>query len=386
MATLEKIRNKSALLFTIIIVALLAFILGDFFNSSRTLFGPGTAAAEVAGEKIDIHEFNRRVEEQHQSLQAQGYTNVDNARLQSQVMYQMVYETLMNKELNKLGITVTDKELSQAMTGETVLPQVSQLVSQYGFQRPEDFYDLAYNPSKYNVPQEQVAQLQEAWQALEKDVVEQLRVMKFQNLFTGALVANKLDAQELYDENATTSTIEYVRKDLTTLSDDDFQPTDEEILAKYNDQKNRYRLSEDTRKVDYIVVDIKPSEEDEANAAAEVEEGLQILNSQEGCDGLSGKFVVNNVTNPKKAMRSEALKTALDTMKVGEAIQLSQAGDTYTLIKLLGVNENQQDTIKFDFAQVKISGVAQRDSIINALNSGATLAEVGAENIQEGQR
>ena len=87
MATLEKIRNKSALLFTIIIVALLAFILGDFFNSSRSLFGPGTAAAKVAGEQIDIQEFNRRVEERHQAMQQQGYTNVENTRLQEKILY-----------------------------------------------------------------------------------------------------------------------------------------------------------------------------------------------------------------------------------------------------------------------------------------------------------
>ena len=42
MATLEKIRKKSALLFTIIIVALLAFILGDFLTSGRSFFGHGT--------------------------------------------------------------------------------------------------------------------------------------------------------------------------------------------------------------------------------------------------------------------------------------------------------------------------------------------------------
>lgn len=38
MATLEKIRSKSVLLFVIIIVALLAFILGDFLTSGRTYF------------------------------------------------------------------------------------------------------------------------------------------------------------------------------------------------------------------------------------------------------------------------------------------------------------------------------------------------------------
>ena len=382
MATLEKIRNRSLLLFTIIIVALLAFILGDFFNSSRTLFGPGTAAAEVAGEKIDIHEFNRRVEEQHQSMQAQGYTAIDNARLQSSVMSQMIYETLMKKEFDNLGITVTDKELSMAMSGETTLPMVTQLINQYGFQRPEEFYEMAFNSAKYQIPQEQAVQLQQAWQELENNVVEQLKAYKFQSLFAGALVANKLDAKALFEENSTVSTIEYAKVDFSTLNDDDFKPTDEEIAAKYNDNKNRYRLNEETRKVDYILVDIVPSEEDLNKAYAEVQEGLNILNSQEGCEGLSGNFVVNNVTNPKKAMRSEALKNMLDTMAVGKATQLSFANNTYTLIKLLGVNANQQDTIKFDFATVAVKDVAQRDSILNVLNAGGKFEDVKAENVQ----
>ena len=45
MATLEKIRKKSVLLFIVIIGALLAFILGDFINQGRNLFGPGDTVA-----------------------------------------------------------------------------------------------------------------------------------------------------------------------------------------------------------------------------------------------------------------------------------------------------------------------------------------------------
>lgn len=45
MATLEKIRSKSVLLLIIIGVALLAFVIGDFFTSGRTLFGTGTTVA-----------------------------------------------------------------------------------------------------------------------------------------------------------------------------------------------------------------------------------------------------------------------------------------------------------------------------------------------------
>ncbi len=42
MATLEKIRSKSVILFVIIIVALLAFILGDFLTSAAPTLAPAT--------------------------------------------------------------------------------------------------------------------------------------------------------------------------------------------------------------------------------------------------------------------------------------------------------------------------------------------------------
>ena len=48
MATLEKIRKRSVLLLVIIGAALVAFIIGDFLNSGRNIFGDGTVTLIVA--------------------------------------------------------------------------------------------------------------------------------------------------------------------------------------------------------------------------------------------------------------------------------------------------------------------------------------------------
>ena len=47
MATLEKIRKRSVLLLVIIGAALVAFIIGDFLNSGRNIFGDGTTVAKA---------------------------------------------------------------------------------------------------------------------------------------------------------------------------------------------------------------------------------------------------------------------------------------------------------------------------------------------------
>ena len=60
MATLEKIRSKSVLLIAVIGVALLAFVIGDFFTSGRTFFGNDRAVATGRNKKTDVQDFQRR--------------------------------------------------------------------------------------------------------------------------------------------------------------------------------------------------------------------------------------------------------------------------------------------------------------------------------------
>ena len=61
MATLEKIRNKSVLLFVIIIVALLAFILGDFLTSGQTYFGSRDTVAKVGDVTVKYNEYQNQI-------------------------------------------------------------------------------------------------------------------------------------------------------------------------------------------------------------------------------------------------------------------------------------------------------------------------------------
>ena len=114
MATLQKIRSKSVLVLIIIGAGLLAFVIGDFFTSGRTLFGTGSTIAKVDGTSIDVQEFQRNVEQAAQQAQASG-RKVDYPSLQQQVLSNMVGQVLFKNEFDKLGLTVTDSELSNAM-------------------------------------------------------------------------------------------------------------------------------------------------------------------------------------------------------------------------------------------------------------------------------
>ena len=163
MSALEQIRQRPILIISILGVTLLLFILtavdrpGELFTDNHTV-------AKVDGEKIDYLEFQKRVEQLSQQYQSQGYTNVDRDQLQSQVLQMMINETLLNKECNKLGLVVTDTELSMAMIGENPLPAVTQQVRQMGMPDAKTLYDAIANPTKAGITDPQmIAQLNEIW-------------------------------------------------------------------------------------------------------------------------------------------------------------------------------------------------------------------------------
>ncbi|MDE6266462.1 MAG: SurA N-terminal domain-containing protein [Muribaculaceae bacterium] len=385
MATLEKIRSRSVLLFTIIILALLAFILGDFFNSSRSFFGPGHTAATVAGEKIDFNEFNRRVEQATQQMQQQGYAKVETEQIQAQVLQQMANEALFNKEIEKLGIVVTDNELSESMIGESANPQFVQYIYQQFGMHPRQLHELIFSNAA-NMDPAQTEQLKQMWIENEKMMTQALKQQKLINLFNGSLRANKIDAQEIHNDNSVSSTIRYAKVDLNSVPDSVAVPSEAEINAKYNETREQYKLTDQVRNINYIVVDIVPSAEDLAAAQAEIDAALALLNTSEGTDALSGMFVVNNTT-AKKSELNGPVASAIDTMSVGTASYAGFSNNTHRIVKLLGVNHAQKDTVTFDMAQIEVTGPAQRDSIINALNNGAKLADfTDAANIAEGQK
>lgn len=374
MSTLEQIRQRPVLIISILGVALLLFILtavdrpGELFTDSHTV-------AKVDGEKIDYLEFQKRVEQQQEQMQQRGYTNVDVAQVQEYVLQQMVNESLLKKEFERLGLTVTDNELSQAMLGATPSPYVQQMVQSMGIPSAQLLYEAAFNPTKSGVTPEQAPQYQSAWAELEKNTEEMMLQQKFMALFAGTLTANKLDAKALYEDNATTSTIVYAKKDLSTLKDADFTPTDAEINDLYNQEKNRYRINEKQVVISYIAVDVIPSTDDLAAAQREVEDAIVGLRMNEGTEAVAsnGKFYVNRVSATEASL-APALKKAVPSMAKDSVAMISFIDNQYTIAKLLDVTTSI-DSVLVDVAF--INETADADSVIARLNTGASKIDMG---------
>jgi peptidyl-prolyl cis-trans isomerase D len=243
-------------------------------------------------------------------------------------------------------------------------------------------YDAMMNPAKYHLTADQAAQIKQMWTAQEQQVENALKQQKFGRLIAGLYTANVLDAKAIYNDNNTTSHITYVTKDFSSISDKDVTVSDSDIKSEWEKYKNRYRLQEPMRSIDYIRVAIEPSVTDVAAGQKEVEDALYGLRTGNGLDAVSGNtnFIVNRATTPRSAITDNNLKSFVDSASVGHAAIINQAGNAYTLAKVLNIT---QDIDSVNVSVIHTADAATLDSVMTKLAAGATVADFAqTENTQ----
>ena len=391
MATLEKIRKRSVLLLIIIGVALLAFIIGDFLNSSRSIFGNATTVAKVDGEKIDYLAFQQRYSEFTENNK--NASQQDAATIQNQVLGQMIQEALFNEEYDALGIDVSDKELSNymykqmAMRDQEFAQTLSQLAQNLsGVEKAaallqnatsqemlvQNLHKIIFNPTQYGLTSDQVAQLQSWWVGKEKDASEQLKQMKFGMLFQGSIQANALEIEAMKAQRMNSYDVQMVSVPYATLNDADYKVSDEEVKAVYETEKYKFRLDEESRLAYYIAVPLQPSTTDLAKADklfASVDSALHATAGVEGVRKFS-ELSINERSVRQKDLSSLGMdaKNFADSAVVGQISKVYTQGNTRTIYRLLSKN-SEIDSVKIVAAQVEGDKKKQQAALAD-LNAG----------------
>lgn len=372
MSVLEHIRKRPALVISVLGFALLLFLftgidrIGDLFVDHDTV-------AKVDGEKIKIQDLNRRAEQTRDALQRQGRQVEDFSGLQEEQLQTMINEVLLDKEIDRLGITVTDDELQNMFFGAEALPYFTNMANSYGFESTEDLYTFA------NSDEPGAEQVKAIWDEMVTNTTKQLRAQKFNSLL-GALKANKLDAQSYYDDNASTATVAIARQDYSTLSDDDFAVSDDEIRARYKEDKGLYSIPVEQRLVDYILINVVPSEADYLAAQQEVENAIAGLKQYPSTEAVSGNFnfKVETIQGRRNAIADNGIKNAFDQIEQDTVKLVSFTNDTYTIAKLISSTVTN-DSVYVDMAVIDPTA-GDADSIVNLLNAGTPAADL-ANNV-----
>ena len=133
MSVIQTIRNKYiGLVVGAIVIALVGFLVMDAMQSNvRSVFsGDQTLLANINGTRVEAKDFEalRNKYEENIKAREKGKTLSDEERNQAteQAWTDIVNETLVAEESEKLGLDLTDKELQDMLTGPYADPMVQQ--------------------------------------------------------------------------------------------------------------------------------------------------------------------------------------------------------------------------------------------------------------------
>ena len=272
MATLGKIRNRSGLLLTVIGVAMLAFILGDFMSSLASSGGGSIYVGEVLGEDVMRQAYEVKVEEGIENWKSQNQQGVLNqtttAQIRAQIWDQYVRDLIMNNEFGKLGIDVSDDEFFELLQGLNVHPEISK-VPAFQDQATGQFDRTKVLGYLKQINQDPTGEARTRWVGFQKYLIGLIKTSKYNSLVSNAMYVTGEEARLNFNENSQNITFNYVAIPFSSVADSMVEPTESELANYYDDNKSDYEQAA-SKDVDFVVYTVIPSLEDDANTKSAI--------------------------------------------------------------------------------------------------------------------
>ena len=261
MAAIEKIRKRSGLLIAIIGLALLAFVLQDLFQSTGRHREYNVAV--VDGEKIPYRDFEDLKDKNIENMKRNYGNNLTSSQTYSvynNTLEQMIKDHIMTKEYDAIGMNVSAEELYDQFVGdephEWVVSSFRDASGNFDRQQLEN-----YMQQLDNAPVEYRAQ----WVDFENAVKEDRLAKKFDNLVKASYFVPTQLAGKYYTNKNEKTTADIVALRYVNIPDSTVVVTDQDNKAFYEENKYKYETDE-TRGIEYVVFDIKPSAADDEDA------------------------------------------------------------------------------------------------------------------------
>ena len=405
MAALGKIRSKGVLLICIISLGLFAFIAEEAFRSCESSSNDARQqVGEVLGEKINVTEFQKLVDEYTEVIKMQqGQENLNEDQLNQ--VKDMVWNTyvqtkLIAHETEKLGLTVTDAELQNVLAEGTnpmlmQTPFYNQQTGRFDVNALKKFL-AEYKAQGQTNPQlaKQYDTIYKYWTFIEKTLRQQLLAQKYQGLFAHCFLSNKVEAEMAFKAQNEENQIQLAALSYSSIDDNKVKITDADLKAKYDEVKGRFKQYVESRDIKYVDVQVKASAADRA----ELQKSFAGY-SQELASAADPADVVRKSTSLISYLGVPVSKDAypydiaqrLDSMAVGATSKVfeNNSDNTLNVIKLVS-KQMLPDSVQYRQIQVVGASVEESakraDSIYTALKAGADFEVLAKKYGQTGEK
>jgi peptidyl-prolyl cis-trans isomerase len=406
MAALGKIRSKGGILVTAIGLALFAFLAEAAFRSCNEIKSESRQQiGEILGEKISVQDYQKLIDEYQSAIkftmQRDNLTEDELNQVKDQVWQQLVNNRVLEADAKKVGLTVTEQELSNVLNDGTnpmlaQTPFVNQQTGRFDINALQQFLD-GYNKAKAsNSPQlEQMQTIYDYWLFVEKNLRTQLLGQKYQALLASCVLSNKAEAKMAFKDNNEESEIQLASLAYSTIKDADVKVTDEDLKAKYEELKPAFRQNTETRDIKFVDYQIKASASDRNAIVKEMNElqkQLATATDPSLVISKSGSMIpyLGLPVSSKAYQQYPDIASKIDSLAVGTTgVTENKQDNTLNIIRVMS-KAQLPDSVQFRQIQVAANtpeeAHAKADSIQKALAGGADFVAIAKRYGQTGEK
>lgn len=273
MAAIGAIRKHGVLLLVIIGLALLAFILGDLSNVTRT-FSNKYVMAKIDGKKMD-QQYSKEYEENTALMKLlQKKTSFeDNEMYQIHEMtwQQMLQDKALDKELAKLGMTYTSQmieDYKENMVASLSTQQPNQYIAQFAnalaeLYGPENAMSIISNIETL-ANNDQTKDIYNAYQALVRFAISAEKSQQYFALAQGSIYFSDPLAKKLAKDNNTAMvSLMTVNPEMTAFQNLKAEVSESEVKDFYKTHKNElFDVKTRNRDINVAIFPINPTTAD----------------------------------------------------------------------------------------------------------------------------
>ncbi|KQS46563.1 MULTISPECIES: peptidylprolyl isomerase [Flavobacterium] len=274
MAVLSKIRQRSLLLIFVIGFCLLAFVVGDLINSGG-FKQTSKYVGSINGEDISFEDFRSKVD-----AVEKGGQGISSSQAANQVWEQEVSLALLTEQFEKLGIRVGESQILDVLKQSQDIgqnPQFQNAAGQFDYQKYKEFFQS--NP-------ELTTQLRER----ETQAAINAKYQIYSTMLKAGLITTEAEGKLQYEMESDKVTFDYVAFPFSNIKDSEVPVSNDEIVAYMRKNEKKFKADE-TRELQFVVIDDKPSKEDEE----EVKKNITAL--------LSPRVVFNETTGKNDTIK-----------------------------------------------------------------------------------
>ena len=379
MAMMAKMRSLApAFILSVGALFVLFMVLSD--SKLMEIFGAhGNTVGSVNGQDITYQEFVKAIDQQKENQKKQTGQDIDEENMdqfRDQVWDAVVNQTLIEDQIKKFGLSVSDDEVRDIILGENP-PQVlkQNFIDSTGkFNRQA--YDNAIMDPRNKAPLIQA-----------EEYVKQTRLSeKLQSLLLASINVGENEIRKKFIDQNINLNAQYALVDINQFPDSDFKITDEDLKKYYDNNLVKYHIDAQ-RKLKYVSFPFVASSDDSSIIKRNLE---TILSKMKKSDTLTLKSAVEMYSSypySRDTMNISSLPASVVDKFInslpGTIIGPAASNEGMALYKLDNIVSGSAEFVKASHILINqgddASKLAEAQKVYDQIKAGASFEQLARE-------